>query len=70
MQRRVLGETPDGNGKAAEFIGQELKLTPFWTHGRDVTFVVAGDGNGNAITTPATPEDAADLFRSSLDGGQ
>ncbi|WAX26344.1 hypothetical protein [Ralstonia phage p2110] len=64
------GETPDGNGKAAEFIGQELKLTPFWTHGRDVTFVVAGDGNGNAITTPATPEDAADLFRSSLDGGQ
>lgn len=64
------GETPDGNGKAAEFIGQELKLTPFWTHGRDVTFVVADAGNGSAITTPATPDDAADLFRSSLDGGQ
>lgn len=64
------GETPDGNGKAAEFIGQELKLTPFWTHGRDVTFVVADAGNGRAITTPATPDDAADLFRSSLDGGQ
>ncbi|WRQ05463.1 hypothetical protein [Ralstonia phage AhaGv] len=64
------GETPDGNGKAAEFIGQELKLTPFWTHGRDVTFVVADAGNGSAITTPATPEDAADLSRSSLDGGQ
>ncbi|AXG67751.1 hypothetical protein [Ralstonia phage GP4] len=64
------GTTPDGDGKAAEFIGQELKLTPFWTHGRDVTFVVADAGNGSAITTPATPEDAADLFRSSLDGGQ
>lgn len=64
------GATPDGDGKAAEFIGQELKLTPFWTHGRDVTFVVADAGNGSAITTPATPQDAADLFRSSLDGGQ
>lgn len=64
------GTTPDGDGKAAEFIGQELKLTPFWTHGRDVTFVVADAGNGSAITTPATPEDVADLLRSSLDGGQ
>lgn len=65
------GATPDGDGKAAEFVGQELKLTPFWTHGRDVTFVVDGEvGTGRAIMTPATPEDAADLFRSSLDGGQ
>ncbi|QKW95390.1 hypothetical protein [Ralstonia phage RPZH6] len=64
------GTTPYGDGKAAEFIGQELKLTPFWTHGRDVTFVVSDDGNGGAFTTPATAEDAADLFRSSLDGGQ
>lgn len=63
------GTTPDGDGKAAEFIGQELKLTPFWTHGRDVTFVVSDDGSGTAkaIMRPATPEDAADLFRSSLD---
>lgn len=65
------GTTPDGDGKAAEFIGQELKLTPFWTHGRDVTFVVDGEaGTGRAIMTPATPEDSADLLRSSLDAGQ
>ncbi|QOQ37813.1 hypothetical protein KMC46_gp50 [Ralstonia phage Gamede] len=65
------GKTPDGDGKAAEFVGQELKLTPFWTHGRDVTFVVDGEaGTGRAIMTPATPQDAADLFRSSLDAGQ
>ncbi|QMV33200.1 hypothetical protein 23F_00038 [Ralstonia phage Gerry] len=61
------GATPDGDGKAAEFIGQELKLTPFWTHGRDVTFAVTGFGDGNAITSPATLGDVADLSRSSLD---
>ncbi|CAH0532162.1 hypothetical protein UAM5_00045 [Ralstonia phage UAM5] len=65
------GTTPDGDGKAAEFIGQELKLVPFWTHGREVTFVVEGEvGTGNAVMKPATPGDAADLFRPSLDGGQ
>lgn len=64
------GATPDGDGKAAEFIGQELKLVPFWTHGREVTFVVDDNGNGNAITTPATSDDAADLYRASLGGGQ